>query len=208
MARPRTITNEQILQTMRATVLELGARVSLDVVAQRLNVTAPALLKRFGTRQALMLEALRPPEDPGFIERFESGPDDHGSLSSQLTERFADLWEFFEEVIPCVIALRESGIPPEKLFENSKHKNPLRAIKAIQKWVAAAHDQGLAFAPEAESIATAMLGAVQMRAFTAHVANLKFSARSNRAYLDSLVDFFGRALAPKPKRPSNRREVA
>ena len=70
MARPRLITDEQILTTMRSCVLEHGAQVSLDVVAQQLGVTSPALLKRFGSLEALMLEALRPPEDPAFIAGF------------------------------------------------------------------------------------------------------------------------------------------
>ena len=69
MARPRLITDEQILQTMRASVLEHGPAVSLDLVAEKLKVTGPALLKRFGTRQALMIEALKPPEEPTTTRR-------------------------------------------------------------------------------------------------------------------------------------------
>lgn len=201
MARPRTITNEQILSAMRAAVLELGARVSLDVVAERLGVTAPALLKRFGSRQTLLLEALRPPENPAFVSHFQAGPDGR-ALATQLRERLSELWAFFEEVIPCVTALRESGIPPEKLF--ATHKNPMRALQAIEKWLRAAHERGVAHVPEVESVATALLGAVQMRAFTAHVTNVKFSTRSNRAYLDQLVDFFSRALAPSARRASRQ----
>ena len=68
MARPRTITDEQILGTMRASVLEHGPAVSLDFVAEKLGVTGPALLKRFGSRQKLMIEALKPPEVPTWVE--------------------------------------------------------------------------------------------------------------------------------------------
>jgi len=59
MARPRLITDEQILTTMRSCVLELGSHVSLDLVADKLGVTAPALLKRFGNRQELLLQWAR-----------------------------------------------------------------------------------------------------------------------------------------------------
>ena len=206
MARPRTITNEQILSAMKAAVLEQGARVSLDVVAERLGVTAPALLKRFGTRQALLLEALRPPDDPAFIDHFQAGPDAR-PLPDQLRERLQEMWAFFEEVIPCISALRESGIPPEKVFAHARHRNPARALQAIEKWLTVAHQKGLANAPEAESVAAALMGAIQMRAFTAHVTDQKYSARSNRTYLDQLVDFFSRALAPAARRGS-RQEVA
>ena len=67
MGRPRQITDEQILDTTRTCVLEHGAQVSLDVVAERLGVTAPALLKRFGCRQELMVNALRPPAPPPVV---------------------------------------------------------------------------------------------------------------------------------------------
>jgi AcrR family transcriptional regulator len=206
MARPRLITNEQILTTMRSCVLEHGAQVSLDVVAQQLWVTSPALLKRFGSRQALLIEALRPPEDPAFIARFLEGPDER-PLRAQLTERFDEVWAFFEEIIPCITALRESGIEHSKIFDG-KNKNPLRALQAIARWLEQAHARGLADVPSPDSVATAILGALQTRAFTAHVANIKFSARSTRGYLDDLVELFCRALAVKGRRPSQRTEVA
>jgi AcrR family transcriptional regulator len=205
MARPRLITDEQILTTMRSCVLEHGAQVSLEVVAEQLGVTSPALLKRFGNRQELMLKALQPPEDPAFIHRFKEGPDGR-ALEAQLTDRFKELWDFFVEVLPCVAALRESGIPHEKIFEG-KHKNPLRALQSITSWLEQAHAKGLADVSAPESVATAMLGAIQTRVFTSHVTKHKYSSRSTREYLDDLVEFFSKALAPKAKRHT-RQEVA
>lgn len=70
MARPRQISDEQILTTMCSCVLSHGPQVSLDLVAKELGVTGPALLKRFGTREELMLRALRPPEVPAFLKKF------------------------------------------------------------------------------------------------------------------------------------------
>lgn len=199
MARPRLITDEQILTTMRACVLERGASVSLDVVAERLGVTSPALLKRFGNRQQLLLKALEPPDGEVWRAAFAKGPDDR-PLEVQLAEHFQRVWAFFSEVIPCVSALRESGVPPEKLFEGRRGE-PVRAIRAVAKWLEQAQAAGLIEAAAPESVATAMLGALQTRAFTAHVARVHYSTRSNREYLDDLVQLFTRALAPKKRRP-------
>jgi hypothetical protein len=55
-----------------------------------------------------------------------------------------------------------------------------------------------------ETAATAMLGALQTRAFTSHVARLHYSARSNRAYLEELAELFARALKARP--PSRQRK--
>lgn len=195
MARPRLITDEQILTTMRACVLERGAQVSLDVVAEQLGVTSPALLKRFGNRQELMLKALLPPESPAWMAEFDRGPDER-PVEQQLSEHFARMWTFFENVIPCVSALRESGVPHEKLFEG-KRNAPVHSIRAIARWLEKARDAGLIDAEAPESVATAMLGALQTRAFTAHVTKLHYSTRSNREYLDDIVQLFTRALAPQ-----------
>jgi AcrR family transcriptional regulator len=197
MARPRLITDEQILSTMRSCVLERGAMVSLDVVAERLGVTGPALLKRFGNRQELMLKALLPPESPGWMAEFDRGPDER-PLESQLADHFDRIWKFFEEVIPCVSALRESGVPHEKMFEG-KRNQPLQSIRVISKWLEKAQAAGLIESESPESAATAILGALQTRAFTAHIAKLQYSTRSNREYLDDLVHLFTRALAPAAK---------
>jgi AcrR family transcriptional regulator len=202
MARPRLITDEQILATTRATVLEHGPGVSLDVVAERLGVTAPALLKRFGNRGELMLAALKPPDRPEWIDEFLKGPDAR-ALEVQLAEHFGRLWDYFQQTLPCISALRESGIPHEKIFDHKKN-SPAVAIKAIAAWVGQAQDAGLVDAEAPESVATAMLGALQIRAFTSHVAKVQFTARSNREYLDDVVNLFTRALAPKgsKKRPT------
>ena len=205
MPRPRMITDEQILTTMRSCVLEHGAQVSLDVVAEKLGVTSPALLKRFGNRQELMLRALQPPEAPPFIDRFKDGPDGR-AFPVQLAERFDEMWAFFLEVLPCVSALRESGIPHEKIFD-AKHNNPLRAMQAISYWLAQADAQGLAEVRAPDSVATAILGAIQTRVFTAHVTKVKYSTRSTREYLGDLVELFSKALAPS-RGKRTRQELA
>lgn len=201
MARPRLITDAQILTTTRRVVLEQGAGVSLEVVAEQLGVTAPAVLKRFGNREALMVAALKPPENPPWVSQFEQGPDGR-PLEAQLADHFALLWGFFQETLPCIAALRESGIPHERIFGPKKHA-PVASIKAIASWVSQAREAGLVETEAPESVATAILGALQIRVFTAHVAKVHFSARSNREYLDDLVQLFTRALTP-PRGPRRR----
>lgn len=207
MARPRQITDEQILTTMRSCVLERGAGVSLDVVAERLGVTSPALLKRFGSRIKLMLKALQPPAAPAWLADFEQGPDER-PLDAQLAEHFNRLWDYFSQVIPCVSALRESGVPHDQIFPGKgKRSAPFHTIQAIAKWLDQARKAGLIETEATESVATAMLGALQTRAFTAHVAKVHYSMRSNREYLNDLVHLFTRALAPARARRTSGSEL-
>ncbi|MEW5738507.1 MAG: TetR/AcrR family transcriptional regulator [Myxococcota bacterium] len=198
MARPRLISDEQILATMRACVLEHGPQVSLDVVAGRLNVTPPALLKRFGTRRELMVKALRPPENPAVFARMAVAPDGR-PLPVQLEEVLGGLWDFLAEAMPCIFALRESGIPHDEIFD-PRRDSPARFIKALKGWLERAAAAGLVENQALDTAAVALLGAVQTRVFTAHVMKQPLTPRARREYLDDLTQFFTRALAPSGRR--------
>lgn len=198
MARPRLISDEQILATMRETVLEHGPHVSLDAVAAKLHVTGPALLKRFGSRRALMIQALRPPESPELLSLLARAPDAR-PLDQQLDEVLGALWDFITEVLPCIAALRESGIPHDEVFD-VKRDSPARFIKLLHRWLEQARDRGLVEGEGLEAAATAMLGAVQTRVFTAHVAKQPLTSRHRREYLKDLTQFFTRALTPMGRR--------
>jgi AcrR family transcriptional regulator len=198
MARPRLISDEQILAVMRAAVLERGPHVSLDAVAERLGVTGPALLKRFGSRRALMLAALRPPDHQRLTEALLRDLDAR-SLGPQLGEVLGALLEFVAEALPCIAALRESGIPHDEVFAERRDM-PVRIVKQLCRWLERARERGLVEGDGLEVAATAMLGAVQTRVFAAHLAKQQLTARHRRAYLGDLTHFFTRALSPAPRR--------
>lgn len=194
MARPRLISDEQIIATTRECVLARGPHVSIDAIAEKLGVTGPALIKRFGNRQELLLKALLPDPNSPWLQRFERSPDDR-PLEVQLREHLQVTWDFFLEMIPCITALRESGIPQERMWP-SKHEGPLRAMQTVGRWLTQAREQGLAELSAPDAVAAAMLGAIQHHAFTTYIVNKSFSSRSSREFLDDLAAFFARALAP------------
>src|SRR5687768_8372984 len=105
MARPRQISDDQILETTRRLVLSRGPQISLDAIAGELGVTGPALLKRFGTREAMMIAALSPPQDSEWIEAARNGPNEQ-PLEAQLLEIFTAMAAFMKGVVPCMSALR------------------------------------------------------------------------------------------------------
>lgn len=201
MARPRTISDAQILQAMRTAVVAHGPKVSLDQVAGTLGVTAPALLKRFGNRDELMLRALKPPEHPPWLQALAEGPSD-APLEEQLLELFVQMSAFMAEVVPCITALRESGIAPDRVY--GKLRSPMVAVQSIRDFLERAKKQGLVKTSDTETVAFAILGATQTRAFFAHIIQQKFSERSQRQYLEELASMFTRALTAKPAARSPR----
>ena len=205
MARPRLITDEQILRTMRASVLEHGPAVSLDLVAEKLKVTSPALLKRFGTRQALMIEALKPPEEPTWVQSHREV--DGRPLEAQLEGLFTDIWEFFAEAVPCVMALRESGIE-DHLWQKAVGPGPLRGLTALVKWLELAKAERLIDTDDLETAAYTMLGALHMRTITTHITRQSRATRHHRHHLRGLASFFSGALAPKARASKPRQAKA
>ena len=186
MARPRLITDEQILAATREIVLDHGVQSPLELVSQRLGVTAPALLKRFGTRQALLVAALSP--DDALLDAVFEVPIDDRPLTAQLEGLIARLSRFFAHMFPRLMALRECGVPMTVLDGESKVPRPVRAVRATQRWLEQARAGGLV---ESALVETA--------------AKRPWSSRSEREYQQELALLFTRALAPADGRAARSR---
>jgi AcrR family transcriptional regulator len=192
MGRPRLISDEQILAATRKAVLREGPGVSLDVVASELHVTQPALLKRFGSRRALVLAALRPAPTPPWLEAVQALPDDR-PLCDQLAGLFKQVAAFFEDEIPCMTALRESGVTLKEILQGDL-SGPRTGIHALIHFIERLKAKGLAADVDAESSALAMLGALQFRAFYTHVVALAPTRKSRDSYAHDLAQLFERSL--------------
>ncbi len=201
MPRPRLVSDDEIRTAVRKGVLEIGPQVSLDLIAERLGVTTPALFKRFGSRNALLLESLKFPEHPEFIALLEKGPDAAKRFDTQLHAIIDGHMRFLDECWPCMAALRESGIPKEQLKELFG-KGPLReAVKLFSAWLEQAKKLGLADIPNSEQIAMAVFGAGQMPIMVRHMSKLTGGpAPSLEGYSKMIAKLYARGLAPTRKR--------
>lgn len=198
--RPRTVTDHAILDAARHCAIERGPAVSLDVIAERVGVTSPALLKRFGSRQELMIAALRPSDPPAWVRDLEGGPDAR-PLEEQLSGLIDRVLDFFAREMPCMTALSESGFPIEKIFDRKETPAPFRNLWALSAWLKRAQDRGLidkhAVADgDFESVATGMLGALHGRVFLSDFMGTSFWRRSRDQYVLDLARVYARALAP------------
>ena len=195
MARPRQVTDEAILETARACVLAQGPGVSLDAVAERLGVSGPALLKRFGSRQALMIAALRPSAMPPWMDVLGEPPT-AAPLCEQLHALFERILAFFAQEVPRMSALCESGIPLSAIFDADTAPPPVQGARALADWISRARDLGLVEGEDFETTASAMLGALQGRVFSRHLFKRAWWKRTEREFLSDLATLFSRALAP------------
>ncbi|HEY9182138.1 MAG TPA: helix-turn-helix domain-containing protein, partial [Gammaproteobacteria bacterium] len=77
--RPRQVSDEAILEAARACLLRDGPGVAIARIAEEVGISAPAVLKRFGTKEQLVTRALLSEAPPNL----SSGPDP-GPLRPQL----------------------------------------------------------------------------------------------------------------------------
>lgn len=197
MARPRTVSDKQILDAVRASVLEHGPRVSLTEVANRVGVSQPALFKRFGSRRKLMLSALVPPCAPSWLLELEGGPDAR-PFAEQLRRLIVSIGRDVEEKMPCLSALRESGIPREEILANMSGSPPVENLRALTRWLerAAEKKQVDPCGMRLESVAAGLIGAVTARFHVQHLLNRAWTRTTDSEFADDVTQMFLRILCP------------
>ncbi len=195
MTRPRQVTSEAILEAARVCAVERGPKVSLEVIAERVGVTPPALLKRFGSREAMMIAALRTAEEPTWVKGLAAGPDDR-PLENQLEGLFSRILDFFSSEAARMSTLCESRIPISRIFNAERPPPPVQHTWALASWLDRARAKGLVRREDFEMAALGMLGALHARAFLKHFFQRSFWRGSRKEYVAGLANLYARALAP------------
>ncbi|HMI88403.1 MAG TPA: helix-turn-helix domain-containing protein [Polyangiaceae bacterium] len=195
MTRPRQVTSEAILEAARVCAVERGPNVSLEVIAERLGVTPPALLKRFGSREAMMIAALRSTEEPAWVKGLAAGPDD-SPLAKQLEGLFSRILEFFSSEAARMSTLCESRLPISRIFDAERPPPPVQHAWALARWLDDARARGLVRGEDFEMAALGMMGALHARAFLKHFFRRSFWRGSRKDYVAGLANLYARALAP------------
>ena len=115
MGRPRTVTDEQILEAAREVFIEQGASAPTATIAERLWLSQAALFKRFGTKEELLIAAVRPLPPP-WLEQVQQGPDER-PIPEQLKELGLQIAEFMDDLVPRVGVLHAAGIDARKMMD-------------------------------------------------------------------------------------------
>ena len=197
MARPRQVSDDEILEAARDCFLENGAQVSTTTIAERLGVSQAALFKRFGTKQELLLRALMPPALPAWIEVVEHGPDAR-PIPEQLREIIGAIFEFAHLISPRLSVLKASGCDMTELLSRFDVPPPVRGWKALSNWLRAAQASHRVRAGDTDAMALMLMGAVQGRVFFSHVLGLPIDV-ALPTYINELIETIWHGLAPRPE---------
>ncbi len=196
MARTKRVSDADVLAEARRCFLAHGPGVSTEVIAEALEISQPAIFKRFGTKKALMLAALLPPAVPDWVHELEDGPDDRPILE-QLREVIRQAAAFCAEAFPAMSVIRASGISREELLASFKVAPPVVAKETLVRWLIRSRERGLIRPVDSEAAATMILGALQFRAFMVEITGHAPSGSSDEGYVDHLADLLVHGLAPE-----------
>ena len=168
MGRPRTKSDDEILETARSCFLEFGPGVPTQRIAEEVGLSQPALFRRFGSKQELMLQALMPPAEPPWLETVRSGVDDR-PIVDQLVEVGVAASRYFGQMTPAMMMLRASGIEPRAILERYDVPPPVTAIRMLTAWFSQAMEEGRIRRLDAQEVAIGFIGTVHGRCFLQHI---------------------------------------
>jgi AcrR family transcriptional regulator len=199
--RPRTFTDDELLEVARRWFLAEGPAVATSKIAADLGVSAAALFRRMGSKAELMRRALGVPECPDWVRQLEDGPDDR-PVQTQLRQLAHIVDDFFETRLPALAVFRAAGIHPAELFADMPLPPPVRAAHALRQWLDALVDDGRVGPIDSQAIAIAFLGSLQSRHMLRHACGASYPD-GGPAYATTVADVFTTALplAPEERHP-------
>ena len=189
MARPRIISDDDILAAAREAFTEHGPRVSVAVVARTLGVTPSALFHRMGSKEELMRSALAPRRARA-VDALREGPRGDAPVGEQLVEILTDLLAFLHDVVPGLLVLRAAGLVPDD--EGAGTPPPVLLRGLLAAWLERGHDAGRVSVEDPRACAEALLGALEARCFNHHVGGERYAPGAGLELVRSLVAAFVR----------------
>jgi len=193
MARPRKITNEQILEAARVAIAREGVGVSTAVIARDAGISEGTIFRRYPTKEALFREALCTAGK--LTVDFESRVG-KGHVREQLMGVVLDLLDRMRHKLPPLIALANSlGVHPHELWRERPDHAPVEGIKALARYIDAEMRLGRLAPAHPEVVARVLAGSVHNYLFLEYLGAEDGSSIAAPSFARGLVDLLWRGLA-------------
>ena len=184
MARPKSITDDEINEAAREVFLAHGPSAPVKLIAKKLGVSHAALFARSGSKEQLMLDALCPGQ-PRALEWLAQDPP-HADTRARLIAILLDLMRFLQQVVPNLVILKAAGRATSDLPEGSTPP-PVALRAALSCWLERAIEQGAIDAVATAPVAEGLLGAMEARCFNGYLGGEAFAPGEDEAFINELV---------------------
>lgn len=179
MARPKTITDEQLFDCAREMFLTHGPSTTVQQIAQQLNVSHAALFQRVGTKEQLLLRALNP-QTPQALEALFDHYEPVGV--AELNALLFELTRFLKRVLPNLVVLRCAGLGPQApAHELPPHRLRVGLAAWLARWLQTSAQAST------QALAEGLLGAIEARCFNAYLASHEQDDSADLDFIEALT---------------------
>jgi AcrR family transcriptional regulator len=201
MARPTTITDEQILAAARETFLERGISATTAEVAKRAGVAEGSIFNRFRTKAELFRKAMVPPGfEPEFV-RWLQERGKHEDPKAVLAELGLKMVEFFRTLMPLIMMSWSNadacGLPEHLAVPNPP---PVRALKALAGFFEREMRAGRMRRHDPEIVARVFIGSIQSYVFFEMLRAQEALPLPAETYVRGLVNLVWTGAEPRASR--------
>jgi AcrR family transcriptional regulator len=197
LARPITITDEQILEAARAVFLKDGINASTVEIAQRAGVAEGTLFRRFGTKEGLFRAALRAPAVPSWVQELDilSG---QGEMRDNLMRLVRAIIAFAQERIPFVM-LRWSHNPSSSDAAPPEEGEPpvARDTRRLAQFLQQEVDRGRLRPCQVEMVARLLIGPCLNLVMDSVVNKQPLTTEETDRFAADLVETLWQGIAPQ-----------
>lgn len=192
MARPRKITNEQILKAAQTVFLKQGFGASTQEIATEAGISEGSIFKRFPTKEALFIAAMGMSKVSSVIS-FTEGMAGQGDLQENLKVIGLKMISFIQELLPKMMMVRSKGLPLPPMLTDSGMAPPVRVIKALTALFEQEIALGRMQCPHPQIVAMMFLGSITEYVF---LTQASAPLPETDVYVDSVVDVLWRSIQP------------
>ena len=198
MSRPRTISDEEILDAARELFLERGPSVSTAEIARAAGISEGTIFKRFPTKDALFLAAM------GLEARLQQttllqDACGKGDMKENLRCIAREMLSFYRQLIPRVIALHAH--PKLAPHQHSMLKGPdsphRQAHLALAEHLRLEMEDGRLAQGDPELMARVLSASLWNFVFFETVKASVYNPMEGDEYVDKLVDLLWSGMAPE-----------
>ncbi len=197
MSRPRSISDDQILEAARAVLLEQGIAATTADIARRAGISEGTIFRRYATKEELVVAALAPGGPPPFcaaIIECAAAPDPEADLVRIGTQVVA----FFEAMLPRMHLLMSCHLHPAEVLAKAEDPPPVAAIRALTAWFDAAHRARVLDVDDCEIAARTFLGAMHQFAFLSHAGMHPSAPLNAERFVVGTVRLLLNGMLPRP----------
>jgi len=187
MARPSSISNEQILKAAREIFLERGPGATTHEIAARAGISEGTIFRRYESKDALMIAAMSPPTKIPWISLAEEIAG-HGDARDNLLRLSREVLAFYRELLPCMTFMLSCHISPIEFCKQMDEPPPAQALGAMLRFFVAEQARGALQTKNPEISARMLLAALHHYAFfSAHGFDAHHPIDAD-AYIEGVVD--------------------